>query len=107
MTAPRADSSQRSPRFGFKRRVEVTVTESPEPAEEPPPPLPTNQGLPPLDVLLSLVPFSPSIDKMEVPPLEFESAPQVDWPDPFDDYASPIGQCDGFIPFFPVFGETI
>jgi hypothetical protein len=66
--------------------------------------------LPPLDVLLSLVPFSPSVDKMEVPPLEFEfeSAPQVDWPDPFEDYvADPIYQLDDFMPDFSVFDGTI
>jgi hypothetical protein len=64
--------------------------------------------LPPLDVLLSLVPFSPSVDKMEVPPLEFESAPQVDWPDPFEDcVADPIYQLDDFMPDFSVFDGTI
>jgi hypothetical protein len=105
MSASQANCSQRSPRFGFKRRVEVTITDVPEPVEEPPPPPPTDQKLPPLEVLLSLIPFSPSINNMEVPPLEFvfefESCPQVDWP---DDDATPI---DSFMSDFSVFEEIL
>jgi hypothetical protein len=70
---------QRSPRFGFKRRVEVVPVETDSPPDPPPPPksppaAPTRETPSILD-LLRAVAAGPSIDDMEFPALEFDTAP--------------------------------
>jgi hypothetical protein len=73
-----ADVRQRSPRFGFKRRVEVVPVETDPPPDPPPaksPPAAPSREPPSILDLLRAVAAGPSIDDMEFPALEFAATP--------------------------------